>query len=206
MLDGAVHHFSAGGLYNGLVLLIDDETRTYWDHITGAALYGPLAGRRLETWSIAVTTVAAALKDSSGIAVSLSGKMSLTARLFSLLHRRTIGTRGFLPPPFLMTMGKADNRLPRMAQGLGVAEAERARFYPVPAIGSGIEDTWDGRVLRVAFGPVDGVPFAVWDDDGRPFQMFTRWYGFSYTFPGCRIFPGERSGSAHQPGSFTSRP
>lgn len=30
LLDGAVHHFSAGGLYNGLVLLVDDETGTYW--------------------------------------------------------------------------------------------------------------------------------------------------------------------------------
>jgi len=39
-----VHHFSAGGLYNGLVLLIDDETRTYWDHITGEAVHGPLSG------------------------------------------------------------------------------------------------------------------------------------------------------------------
>jgi hypothetical protein len=176
--------------------LIDDETRTYWDHITGAALHGPLAGRRLETWSVAVTTVAAALGDSPGITVSLSRKMSLTARLFSLLHRRTIGTRGFLPPPFLMTMGNADDRLPRMAQGLGVAEAGRARFYPASAIGTGVEDSWDGRILRVAIGPVDGVPFADWEDDGRPFQMFTRWYGFSYTFPGCEIFPGEGSGSA----------
>jgi hypothetical protein len=189
LLDGTLHHFSAGGLYNGLVLLIDDETRTYWDHITGAALHGPLAGRRLETWSVAVTTVAAALKDSPDITVSLSGKMSLRARLFSLLHRRTIGTRGFLPPLFLVTMGKADDRLPRMAQGLGVAEAGRARFYPAAAIGTGIQDSWDGRTLRVAFGPVDGVPFAGWEDGGRPFQMFTRWYGFSYTFPGCEIFP-----------------
>ncbi len=30
VVDGAVHHFSAGGLYDGLVLLIDDETGTYW--------------------------------------------------------------------------------------------------------------------------------------------------------------------------------
>jgi hypothetical protein len=29
-IDGIVHHFSAGGLYDGVVLLIDDETRTYW--------------------------------------------------------------------------------------------------------------------------------------------------------------------------------
>jgi len=201
LLDGTLHHFSAGGLYNGLVLLIDDETRTYWDHITGEALHGPLAGRQLERWSVAVTTVAAALRDSPGITISLSGKMSLTARLFSLLHRRTIGTRGFLPPPFLMTMGNADHRLPRMTQGLGVA-ADKARFYPTSAIGDGIEDSWDGRILRVAFGPVDGVPFAAWEDGGRPFQMFTRWYGFSFSFPGCEIFPGEGSGPARHTRDF----
>lgn len=27
MVDGKLHHYSAGGLYNGLVLLIDDATR-----------------------------------------------------------------------------------------------------------------------------------------------------------------------------------
>ena len=25
----------------------------------------------------------------------------------------------------------------------------------------------------------------------RPLQLFTRWYGFAYTFPGCEIYDGE---------------
>lgn len=36
--------------------------------------------------------------------------------------------------------------------------------------------------------PDDRVPVAEWTDDGqRPMQMFTRWHGFSYSFPGCNI-------------------
>ncbi|KKM87640.1 hypothetical protein LCGC14_1266820 [marine sediment metagenome] len=42
LIDDKLYHFSAGGLYNGTVLLIDDESNTYWNHLTGEAMYGPL--------------------------------------------------------------------------------------------------------------------------------------------------------------------
>ena len=50
MVDETLFHFSAGGLFNGLVLLIDDETRTYWDHITGEAVHGPRTGAQPSVW------------------------------------------------------------------------------------------------------------------------------------------------------------
>jgi len=114
--------------------------------------------------------------------------MSLRARFFSFLHRHKIDSRGFLPPTFARTMGAPDERLPRMSQGLGVVVDNEARFYPVETLrGQAVEDDWNGRRLRVARGAVDHVPFAEWEDGARPFQLFTRWYGFSYTFPGCTI-------------------
>jgi hypothetical protein len=33
IIDGKLYHFGPRGLYNGLILLGDDETRSYWDHI-----------------------------------------------------------------------------------------------------------------------------------------------------------------------------
>ena len=39
IVDGTLHHFSAGGLCDGLVLLIDDETRTYWEARDPIKLY-----------------------------------------------------------------------------------------------------------------------------------------------------------------------
>ena len=52
---------------------------------------------------------------------------------------------------------------------------------------------WDGDVLRLSDGSYveDGVLF---DADGekvegaRPLQVFTRWYGFSLTFPETEIY------------------
>ena len=69
VVAGKARHFSAGGLYNGLVLLIDDETRTYWDHMTGEAVHGELKGAKLDNWSIEMTNVETALKRSVAAAL-----------------------------------------------------------------------------------------------------------------------------------------
>lgn len=187
MVDGKLHHFSAGGLYNGLVLLIDDETRTYWDHITGEAVHGPQAGKQLEVFPISMTTVEAELAAHPQTRLARS-KLPFKARIFSWLHRKKIGKPGFIPPPFRQTMSAPDERLPENEQGLGVVVDGEARFYPSATLGDPIDDELGGRRLRIARGEIDRVPFADGlDDGGRPFQLFTRWYGFAYTFPGCSI-------------------
>ena len=181
-----MHHFSAGGLYNGLVLLIDDETRTYWDHITGEAVHGELKGEQLEVWPTMITTVAGALKQYPDVRLARS-KPSLMKRglmhLMAALHRVIK-----LPPGFRRTMGKPDLRLPEWTIGLGVVVDGAACYYPMKSIGEGIEDRWQGRVLKIGIDETDHAPFAVWEDDSRPMQLFSRWYGFSFTYAGCRIF------------------
>jgi hypothetical protein len=185
-----VHHFSAGGLYNGLVLLIDDETHTYWDHITGEAVHGPLQGHVLPNWPVLLTTKAAALARQPNIEIYLSSHRSLISMLMKLRYRNPLFGKGFLPPFFRKTMSEPDPRLPELAQGLGVVVGRRARYYPLATISAaGIEDDWHGRRLGLRRGELDGIPTAVWQDDGsRPFQLLSRWYGFSYTYPKCEIF------------------
>lgn len=170
-------------------MLIDDETRTYWNHITGEAVHGPLRGARLETWNLIYTTAQTALDEDRALTVSRP-RRGFVSMLMGLLHRRQIDTKGFLPPGFRRTMGREDQRLPTLTQGLGVMVAATPRFYPVSALKNGaIGDTLAGRQIRVALRSTDRVPFAIWEDDGSsPPQLFTRWYGFSYTFPGCSVF------------------
>jgi hypothetical protein len=188
-------HFSAGGLYNGLVLLVDDETRTYWDHITGEALHGPRAGARLEAFGVQMTTLERALADEPWLQLMRS-RPGPIARAFGRLHLARLRGRGWMPPYFHLTMAGRDERLPRMANGLGVVEGGEARFYPMEALLhggeapslAGVTDSWSGRPLHVAVDPDDRFPFAEWEDGARPFQLFTRWYGFSYAYPGCAIF------------------
>ena len=190
MIAGKLHHFSAGGLYNGLVLLIDDESRSYWDHTTGEAVHGPLAGTRLPVWPLRMTNVAAALRDDPELRLHRS-RPGPAGRLFGWAHKVGL-INGRLPPGFRGTMSAVDGRLPEDTIGLGVIEGGTTRFYRLDQIGDGITDEWSGRKLRVAIDEVDHVPGACWEDasDERPMQMFTRWYGFSLTHPGCEIHGG----------------
>jgi hypothetical protein len=188
IIDGTEHHFSAGGLYNGLILLIDDETRTYWDHITGAAVLGPLEGTTLPSWPLRWTTVGEAAGGDPSLQLCRPRTSSPLARIMSVVGRRFAGRQGFLPPGFKRTMEAGDPRLPELSQGLGVMHEGRARFYPSSALQEPIVDDWGGRALRVALS-VARVPEATWADDGEPpMQLFTRWYGFSFTFPGCEVY------------------
>lgn len=191
-VDGRRLSFSAGGLYNGVVLLTDDETRTYWDHISGEALHGELAGARLRRFPIRHTTAKAALTRYPALEVSPADP-GLLGRLFGLFFsRRTIETRGFFPPGFRGTMGPRDERLPERTQGLGVQVDDQACFYPSDALTRPITVKLGRRSLRVTLGEHDRVPAAEPLDSGeRPFQLYTRWYGFSFTFPGCEIY-GDR--------------
>ncbi|MFQ6012751.1 MAG: DUF3179 domain-containing (seleno)protein [Thermoplasmata archaeon] len=187
-VEGRVHHFSAGGLYNGLVLLIDDETRSYWDHIRGLALHGPLRGSQMETLPLEVTNVRAALRDDPDLTLSRS-RPKRAARIFGWMSRSTFRRKGFLPPGFRRTMAEPDDRLPEMTHGLGVMAGEVSRFYAMNRIKGGVEDEIGRRVLWVEVDSETQVPSAVWRDDGtRPPQIFVRWYGFAATYPRAEVF------------------
>ncbi|MFQ5705389.1 MAG: DUF3179 domain-containing (seleno)protein [Gemmatimonadales bacterium] len=186
VIDGRVHHFSAGGLYDGLVLLIDDETGTYWDHIRGEAVYGPIAGEHLARWAVTMTNAAAALADHPDLQLARS-RPAMRVWLMGRLYRLVMRKKGFLPPGFRKTMGEMDDRLPHMTHGLGVVHDGEARFYPMAAIDTGLNDSWGGRIVHISIGERDHIPSAHWENGERPFQLFTRWYGFAYTYPGCTI-------------------
>ena len=146
-------HFSAGGLYNGVVLLIDDETHTYWDHISGEALHGELTGQRMRRFPIRHTTAKAALTRYPELEVVLSDP-GVLAKIYGLfLSRRSIGTKGFILPGFRGTMGKLDERLPDRTQGLGVVVDETACFFPSERLSRPATVVLAGRQLRITMGP-----------------------------------------------------
>jgi len=187
VVDGRVHHFEAGGLYNGVVILKDAETETYWDHITGQAVYGPLAGKQLHIWPVEMTTVKAALAREPMLPVLRSHQRPLIRQIMRGLHW-LLSTFGFLPPFFLKTMAEVDDRLPKMTLGLGVVVNGQARFYPLDQIKGGLRDDWAGRPLTVGIDAASAVPEARWADGSRPIQLFLRWYGFSLTFPNSQVY------------------
>lgn len=137
-MNGELFHLSAGGLYNGLVLLYDDETGSYWDHITGECVHGPMKGNRLDdAWTITVTTVNAALAADPEL-VLLRSRPGLFGRLMGwFMLKGQIRGSGMMPWYFYTTMEKRDRRRDRMDQGLGVVVDGRAVYYPHGHRGSG---------------------------------------------------------------------
>jgi len=170
----------------------DKKSWSIWDHITGECFQGVHVGKQLAVWPITITTVAAALMDYPDLVISLSDFKGFKARLLKTMHRAKIGEKQFIPPHFKNTMaGEMDPRLDKMTQGLGVIVDKTGKYYPMSTVpkGGSIQDVWMGRPLKIERGPVDGIPKATWLDTGEiPMQLLTRWYGFSFTYPGCEIY------------------
>jgi hypothetical protein len=141
------------------------------------------------------------------------------------------GTRQHGPDPnaemggrFVGTLGKEDQRRPRMELGLGVWTSATHRYYPMERIrehGGAFIDQLDRRKVLIFVNSDTNTPAALFVNassaktssgeihldngavvrDGalfdragkrqameRPQQVFSRWYGFALTFPGCEIF------------------
>ena len=173
----------------------DDESMSLWDHITGECFDGALTGRRLPFWGVELTTVEAELADYPDVILIQSESMPWYARLMRFVFGKSLinkeGT--ILMPHFRNSMnGDIDERLPEGENGLGIMDEDNnAKFYPLNAIAKGgsITDQWQGRELIITRGRIDGTPRAKWADTGeKPMQLLTRWYGFSFTYPGCDIY------------------
>lgn len=173
----------------------DDESMSLWDHITGECFEGPSTGRRLPFWGVDLTTVEAELADHPDAILIQSEGMPWYSRIMRwIFGDNLINKKGtILLPHFRSSMNaKIDDRLPEGENGLGVMdENNHAKFYPLKTIAKGgsISDEWMGRTLIIERGRIDGTPRARWaDGSGRPMQLLTRWYGFSFTYPDCDIF------------------
>jgi len=135
-------------------------------------------------WGIEMTNVKTALKREPDLPVYFS-RPSWIGLLMGWV---TPLIDGRLPPGFRKTMAPVDNRLPEMEIGLGVVADSKQRFYPLSTISQQLEDTLDERAIHLSIGS-DSIPSAVWDDDKtRPTQLFSRWYGFSLTYPECEVY------------------
>jgi hypothetical protein len=156
-----VHHFGARGLYNGGLLLGDRETGSFWQHLTGRCVHGPLRGRRIEGFPLLHTDAGRALSAYSDAQIALS-RLSLWQRAIIRGQEGVLGLLGGrLPPGFQLTMGEEDRRLPRMERGLAVWTERTQRFYPTETLrahGNALIDELDGRRALVYVDPASGAP------------------------------------------------
>ena len=234
VVDGQLHHFNYVGIYDGLAVVQDRESKTLWNHVTGKAMYGPLVGRTLEHSSnLLHMNVRQALALDANMAIAISDRQYFVGEKLFGATPGFLGGRGAerwapgnptaqIVPAFVPTLGREDTRRRRMDIGLGVWTGSTRRYYPMELLrqrGAFI-DQIDGRSVLVYIEPETSTPSAMFVraksatldgrdvrlDDGRivrmgvlldrngkrqtaerPQQLFTRWYGFSLTFPNSEI-------------------
>ncbi len=155
MIDGKVHYFESRGLYDGVSLMMDLESGSLWHHITGEALHGPLAGKRLTGASnLLHMTVEAALNAYPDLPVAISDRpiKGRPSRMWAWAERVPV-----LRDRFRSTMLAEDTRRPTMDVGLGVWNDAIQLYYPMEHVLARDEyviDELDGRRLLVYFDPV----------------------------------------------------
>jgi hypothetical protein len=192
IINEKVYHFGPRGLYDGLVLLGDDETESYWNHITGECVHGPRKGKQMKVFPIEHTDVKSALKKYKDLQIAFS-KPPLVMRLLAPIMNRG-RKKAFLPPGFRRTMDKVDQRLPEMMSGLGIIDGNIQRFYSVDSLkkeGGRIQDTINNKNIMVYLENGSNIPRAEIlqnPENIQLLQLYTRWYGFYLTYPDCEVY------------------
>lgn len=178
-IDGSdMLHFENVGLYDGLFVMQDVESKTLWNHITGEALYGPHVGTSLGPVSnLMQMNAAAALEFDPDMLVAISD------RPFSGMGRNFRADDAELSAMFIETLGEEDLRRARMDMGLGIwsTASEVRRYYPMEAIraAGAIVDELDGRGIVVFIDASSATPTALYADaqsarvEGREIRLDT---------------------------------
>ena len=153
-MDGIVLTFDVFGVYQGAFVMADRETGTVWAHLTGEALAGPLAGRRLLPLPVTMTSFGAWLNLHPD---SLAPDPGVMVRPITVRP----GQRR-LRQDFAATLEALDRRLDPHALVVGVQRERTARAYvldpdrPGPTIH---HDRLDGKPI-VLLAPPGAWPLA----------------------------------------------
>ncbi len=170
-IDGRIHHFEYRGLFNGGSVLWDRETGTYWHHVSGIALQGPLEGRRLPIFNLLQGTVDQALEAHPDLEVTISTRPIRRRSRWAPLAERIRG----LSDRLKATMSGEDPRRPSMDIGLGAWTEGSQRYFPMAVVeeaGRFVFDEMDGRRLLVHIEPTANSVLALYTDAGG-----ARWDG-----------------------------
>lgn len=165
-VDGKMHHFNNVGLYDGLFVLQDTESKTLWNHITGEALYGPKVGQSLGPIRNLLQT-----NTQSALAADPSTRIAISERPYFVpgksggpaAPRNNLSPEAKLQEFFVKTIAAEDTRRPRMELGLGLWSRTSSRYYPLSFIrekGRAFIDHFDGRTLLIYIDPDTNAPAA----------------------------------------------
>jgi hypothetical protein len=166
VVNGQQLHFQRRGSYDGLLLIYDRETQSYWQHITGAALYGPSVSQQLRmlTTTRQITVAEALTSTATPIILtdSLSAEQTKLTRMMEAMRSRPERVQATI----VQSLGQEDTRRPRFELGLGLwGTAQQRLFVPLTALfmrENVIATTFAGRDLLIYQHPDALSPVAVY--------------------------------------------
>lgn len=162
-IDGQLLHFEFRGLFNGVSLLWDRETGSYWHHVTGKALDGPMKGRQLPMYNLLLATADQALEGDPDLSVAISDREIRKGSRWSPLTDRV----GMLSDRLRRTIRGEDPRRPEMDIGLGVWTNDAQRYFPMEVVndeGGFVFDRMDGRGVLVYIEPTSNTVAALYTE------------------------------------------
>ncbi len=140
-MEGKVLTFGVSGkLVRNSLIMYDRETHSFWSHLTGGAIQGPLKGAQLEVVPATETSWAAwrrSFPNSKVLPHDYPGQSDQYADYFSGGDAGILGRK------------REDSRLPAKAKVLGVRIMDRPKAYGLDAVARAkvINDTFDGVPL-----------------------------------------------------------
>jgi hypothetical protein len=191
-VDGRVLTFHLVGINNQNFVMQDEQTGTWWQQVSGEAIHGPLAGRRLtllpfdqltfETWK----------------AESPNGRVLKPDERVAKNYAHTDWEDRMLRTP---APRSADTQLPPRTLVIGVEMSGTARAYPVDglaAAGVVLDDLGstaiaivrspDGRSTRIFDRSVDGRRLELMTAvDRTPFRLLDVETGSEWDFTGTAV-------------------
>jgi len=151
VVDGRRLHFKVNDLYNGTIIIIDEETKTWWTPFLGEAMSGPLKGRKLSRLRLDQAAWADWLELHPDTLVADGDP----AQRKGHCEREAPGEK-WMGPTMKRSILHKDERLPMNDLVLGVIVGDEARAYPMKALdvdGSVLEDRVGGTDLVVLHKP-----------------------------------------------------
>lgn len=167
-VNGERRHFQRRGAYDGMLLIWDVETGSYWQHITGECLYGESAGVRLNGKTVTrhLTAAEAVAYDPNAVLwyAPLTPEQEKLSRSMERMRSAPERAAAGIISTF---SSEEDTRRPRFEMGLVVWDGAARTFFPVQILGdrdNAALTHFNGRTLLLYRTPEAMSPVALYTD------------------------------------------
>jgi hypothetical protein len=174
VIGGQRLHFQRRGSYDGLLLIWDEETGSYWQHITGECLHGASVGQQLN--SLATTRHMLAAEAAGRNARFLASPLTTDQEKLSHAMEKMRANPERSEAMIAGSLSQEDTRRPRFELGLGVwKDITSSIFFPLTLLytaNNTLITEFDNRSLLIYQFPDAIAPVAAYVDTRE-----ARWSG-----------------------------